>query len=135
MTTLGRLGDMASTMAPSSDNKQIRLPNKNINSEYLMSIMFAIRDMDSIIKDIKRVDDPRPQFMARQIINRVLDDEIRYIMIDKFDAAIKKIEAGEGDDYVKGRAVIQLSQDIVGEVNSYLDEFFGLHKGQVIGDV
>ena len=129
---------LAEELTPTSaspDSKQLRLPNKSINSEYLYSILLAIRDMDGIIKSLQRSDDIRPKLMARQIINRILDDEIKYSLLDKFNLGLEQIENGEGDDYVKGARVIAFSQDAVGEVNSYLDEYFGLHKGQVIGDV
>lgn len=129
---------LAEELTPTSaspDSKQLRLPNKSINSEYLYSILLAIRDMDGIIKSLQRSDDIRPKLMARQIINRILDDEIKYSLLDKFNQGLEQIENGEGDDYVKGARVIAFSQDAVGEVNSYLDEYFGLHKGQVIGDV
>ena len=115
--------------------RQMRLPKKSIQSEYLMSILMVERSFDNVLVDLKRVDDPRPRILARQIINRVLDDPIRYSIIDSFSENIKKITAGNGTADAKALDIISLSQDTVGEVNSYLDEYFALHKGQEIGDV
>lgn len=115
--------------------RQMRLPKKSIQSEYLMSILMVERSFDQVLVDLKRVDDPRPRVLTRQIINRVLDDEIRYRIIDAFNANIIKINEGKGTSEEKALDIISLSQDTVGEVNSYLDEYFALHKGQEIGDV
>lgn len=118
-----------------SESKSIRLPRKNINQEYLTGILLEKRDLDAIIKNINTTDDPRIYLMARQIINSILDDEIRYKLIDALDEEINKINGGKESTTEKGVKIIKASQDAVGEVNSYLDEFFALHKGQVIGDV
>jgi len=117
--------------------KLMRLPKKSIQSEYLVSVLLAIRDFDTIIKNLPSADDPRPRLMARQIVNRILDDEIRYKLIDAFDNKIKEISNDKQYTNVgmKSIRIVEVSQDTVGEVNSYLDEFFALHKGQAIGDV
>ena len=115
--------------------KQIRLPKKNIQTEYLISSLLALRDFDAIIKDMKRTDDPRFIVMARQIINRVLDDEIKFRLLDAFDQRRTDISKSTATADEKALEMIFAAQDAVGEVNSYYDEFFALHKGQIIGDV
>jgi hypothetical protein len=132
------LEDSLAAMSPDGtggDARQMRLPKKSIQSEYLMSILMVERSFDQVLVDLKRVDDPRPRVLARQIINRVLDDPIRYSIIDSFNANIDKINNAPGTSEEKALNIISLSQDTVGEVNSYLDEYFALHKGQEIGDV
>jgi hypothetical protein len=116
-------------------SKQFRLPSKNINREYLISCLLALRDFDAIIKNMQRLDDPRFRIMARQIVNRILDDDIRYSLLTAFDLKLKEIADSNAIADVQSANIITASQDIVGEVNSYLDNFFALHKGQVIGDV
>jgi hypothetical protein len=115
--------------------KLMRLPKKSIQSEYLVSVLLSIRDFDSIIKNLASTDDPRPRLMARQIVNRILDDEIRYKLIDAFDTKVKMINSDSQNINLRAIRIVEASQDAVGEVNSYLDEFFALHKGQAIGDV
>ena len=119
----------------SGEGRQIRLPKKNMQSEYLMSCLLVVRDMDNVCRNLQRLDDPRPPIVARQVINRVLDDPIRYKLIDSLDTKILEINGGSENERVKQATIVRASQDIVGEVNSYLDEFFALHKGQLIGDV
>ena len=119
----------------SGEGKQIRLPKKNMQSEYLLSCLLAIRDMDGVCRNIQRLDDPRPPITARQIINRILDDEIRYKLLDALDKKIEEINNSKDNEKIKSAAIVRASQDAIGEVNSYLDEFFALHKGQLIGDV
>ena len=119
----------------SGDAKMMRLPKKSIQQEYLMTLLFDKRDFTGVLKDLKRLDDPRPQILARQIINGILDDDIKLTMLKTFDEVLLKIANGEQDADAKAMDVIKASQDAVGAVNSYLDEFFGLHKGQEIGDV
>jgi hypothetical protein len=118
------------------ESRLLRLPKKSIQSEYLISSLLVVRTLDSVLADLKRLDDPRPRIIARQVINRILDDDIRYALLDKFDEKIQKINSGSGTTAdEKAISIISCSQDFVGEVNSYFDEFFALHKGQEIGDV
>jgi hypothetical protein len=119
----------------SGDSKMFRLPKKSIQQEYLMTLLFDKRDFTGVLKDLKRLDDPRPQILARQIINGILDDDIKLEMLKRFDAILKQIADSDQDADAKAMDVIKASQDAVGAVNSYLDEFFALHKGQEIGDV
>jgi hypothetical protein len=57
------------------------------------------------------------------------------MMLDKLDEKINEINNSKDPADIKSIHIISLSQDITGEFNSYLDEFFALHKGQEIGDV
>lgn len=118
-------------------SKQMKLPRKSINQEWFFSTLLVIRDMDSSLGKLIRVDDPRPVLLARQIINRILDDDIKYALLDKYDEALKAIESNPEFTTADMKCAerIRVSQDFVGEVNSYLDEFLALHKGQEIGDV
>jgi len=113
----------------------MRLPKKSIQSEYLMTVLLDKRTFTSSLKDLQRIDDPRPQILARQVINGILDDDIRYAILDAFDKKLKEIADSQENADTKAMNAIKTSQDCVGEVNSYLDEFFALHKGQEIGDV
>lgn len=127
--------DTDGTFGGDTGGKQIRLAKKNIQTEYLISVLLAIRDFDIIIRTMTRADDPRFVVMARQIVNRVLDDEIKYKLLDAFDKNLEALAATSMDSNVVSMKKVFAAQDIVGEVNSYLDEYFALHKGQVIGDV
>lgn len=122
-------------------SKQIRLPKQNINNEYFVGILRVIDKFDGVLALLERIDDPRPAIMARQIINRILDDDIRYKLLDKFDEKLAEVSAMKDSN---GQPVneknihaerIRISQDFVGEVNGYLDEYLALHKGQEIGEV
>lgn len=113
----------------------IRLPKKSIQQEYLMSCQLALRTFDIMLADLKRIDDPRPRILARQIINRILDDDIRYKLLDKFDEKLEAVKNAPGNEDEHAAEVIRISQDFVGEVNAYFDEFFAIHKGQVIGEI
>ena len=83
--------------ASGGDAKLMRLPKKSIQQEYLMTVLFDKRDFTGVLKDIKRLDDPRPQIIARQIINGILDDDIRYKLIDAFEAQLTKISESNKD--------------------------------------
>ena len=121
--------------------KQMRLPKQNINNEWFVGTIEVIKKMDFVLSTLTRVDDPRPKIMARQIINRVLDDKTRYKILDAFDEKMKLINEMKGPDGKPATSIdqweerIRVSQDFVGEVNGYLDEALALHKGQEIGEV
>jgi hypothetical protein len=115
--------------------KAIRLPHKSIQAEYLISILMVISKFDGVLADLKSTNDPRPPILARQIINRILDDDIRYELLDKFDQKQKEIREKFPTADEQMIEIIRVSQDIAGEANSYLDEYFAIHKGQEIGDV
>lgn len=123
--------------AGNEGSKQMKLPKKSINQEWFIGILLVIRSMDSSLSQLVRMDDPRPRLLARQIINRILDDDIKYALLDKFDEKMKEIDASPDfrDSDERCAEKIRVSQDFVGEVNSYLDEFLALHKGQEIGEV
>jgi hypothetical protein len=121
--------------------KQIRLPKQNINNEWFVGTIEVIKKMDFVLSTLTRVDDPRPKIMARQIINRVLDDKTRWKLLDAFDAKLKEIDNMKDAENKPASSTeqceerIRVSQDFVGEVNGYLDEALALHKGQEIGEV
>jgi hypothetical protein len=124
----------------SEGGKQIRLPKQSINANWFDATLDVIKKMDYVLSNLTRTDDPRPKIMARQIINRILDDKTRYALLDAFDEKMKEIdnlkrEDGKPpttDEQCEER--IRVSQDFVGEVNGYLDEALALHKGQEIGE-
>ena len=113
----------------------IRLPHKSIQGEYLISVLMVIGKFDQVLADLKNINDPRPPIVARQIINRILDDKIKYDLLDKFDQKLLEIKQSRMAQDEKLAEIIRVSQDIAGEANSYLDEYFAIHKGQEIGDV
>jgi hypothetical protein len=121
--------------------KQMRLPKQNINNEWFVGTIEVIKKMDFVLASLTRVDDPRPKIMARQIINRILDDKTRYKILDAFDEKLKEIDTMKSKDgnpastSEQWEERIRISQDFVGEVNGYLDEALALHKGQEIGEV
>ena len=115
--------------------KAMRLPHKSIQAEYLISVLMVIGRFDAVLSDLKSINDPRPPILARQIINRILDDEIKYRLLEKFDEKLKEIKDSNKPTDEQLAEIIRLSQDIAGEANSYLDEYFAIHKGQEIGDV
>lgn len=121
--------------------KQIRLPKQNINNEWFVGTVEVIKKMDFVLSTLTRIDDIRPPIMARQVINRVLDDKTRWKLLDLFDAKLKEIDdmkTPEGTPVhtnIQYAERIRISQDFVGEVNGYLDEALALHKGQEIGEV
>lgn len=121
--------------------KQIRLPKQNINNEWFVGTIEVIKKMDFVLSTLTRVDDPRVKIMARQVINRVLDDKTRWKLLDAFDAKLKEIDNMKDADNKPASSTeqceerIRVSQDFVGEVNGYLDEALALHKGQEIGEV
>lgn len=121
--------------------KQIRLPKQNINNEWFIGTIEVIKKMDFVLSTLTRVDDPRVKIMARQVINRVLDDKTRWKLLDAFDAKLKEIDNMKDAENKPASSTeqceerIRVSQDFVGEVNGYLDEALALHKGQEIGEV
>lgn len=121
--------------------KQIRLPKQNINNEWFVGTIEVIKKMDFVLSTLTRVDDPRVKIMARQVINRVLDDKTRWKLLDAFDAKLKEIDEMKDATGKPASSAeqceerIRVSQDFVGEVNGYLDEALALHKGQEIGEV
>ena len=121
--------------------KQMRLPKQNINNEWFVGTIEVIKKMDFVLSTLTRVDDPRPKIMARQIINRILDDKTRYTLLDVFDKKLDEInnmkdaEGKPASSTDQWEERIRVSQDFVGEVNGYLDEALALHKGQEIGEL
>src|SRR5574344_659695 len=121
---------MAEGSAPQSDGggageggKQMRLPKQNINNEWFVGTIEVIKKMDFVLSTLTRVDDPRVKIMARQVINRVLDDKTRWKLLDAFDAKLKEIDNMKDAENKPASSTeqceerIRVSQDFVGEVN------------------
>lgn len=140
MTEDAAAADFAS-FAGNEGSRQIKLPRQSVNQQYFQSVMLIIRTFDIALGNLTRVDDPRPKILARQIINRVLDDTIKYKLIDAFDRKLSEIDNLKdsfGNSLSEDRKCeerIKVSQDIAGEVIAYMDEYIALHKGQEIGEV
>lgn len=107
---------------------------KSIQDRYLQTTLEAVRTFDWTISNLTGVTDRRPKYLARQIINRTLDDETRHKLLQEFDKKLDEIYASDANNDEKADAVIQVSIDAVGETISYLDEYLNIHRKNEIGD-
>jgi hypothetical protein len=111
-----------------------KIARQSIQMQYLSVTLQAVRSFDWVLTNLQGVTDRRPKYICRQIINRVLDDEIRHAMLREFDKKLAEINASQKTNEQKSDEIIQLSIDSTGEAIAYLDEFLNIHKQNVVGD-
>ena len=126
---------MADITPETSGDGMTKLARRNIQTIYLDRTLQAIQAMDSSLQNLQGGTDQRPMYLARQCVNRILDDDIRHELLKQFDKKISEISASTTDNEKKSHLIRLASIDVVGEVNSYLDEYLAVHRGQEIGDV
>jgi len=111
-----------------------KIARQTIQEQYLAKTLEAIRSFDWVLTNLSGTTDRRPKYIARQIINRTLDDEIRHALLREFDKKIQEINVSSKTNEQKADEIIQVSIDIVGESISYLDEYLNIHRQNTLGD-
>lgn len=111
-----------------------KIARQTIQEQYLAKTLEAIRSFDWVLTNLTGTTDRRPKYIARQIINRTLDDEIRHSLLKEFDKKLQEINASSKTNEQKADEIIQVSIDAVGESISYLDEYLNIHRQNTLGD-
>lgn len=120
------------TQTPSAPQPGQKVPRQSINELYLQKTLDAIGQYGYILTTYNGHSDPRQRLMCRYIINLVLDDDIRHMLLIEFDKQISVIYKGNMSVDEKWELVAKLSADFVGEVVGYLDVFLNLHQQNYI---
>lgn len=111
-----------------------KIARQSVQELYLQKTLEAIRSFDYVLTNLTGTTDKRPKYIARQIINRILDDEIRHNLLREFDKKVSEINARQASNEQKADEITQVSIDAVGEVVAYLDEFLNIHRQNVLGE-
>lgn len=111
-----------------------KVARQSVQELYLQKTLEAVRTFDWVLSNLEGTTDRRPKYMARQILNRILDDGIRHELLREFDKKLAEINASGKNNETKSDEIIQLSIDVVGEAVSYLDEYLNVHKLNTLGD-
>jgi hypothetical protein len=114
------------------DEINLSMPRKSAHDVYLIHAFNTLSKFNQIVFTLSGTTDPRVVPYARQCINLVLDDNIKKSLQSALKEALKYIETTELPPEEKGSLQIEICQQAVGEVNTYLDEFIGLNKTNAI---
>ena len=108
------------------------IPPKSAPEAWLNNIFIGQQRIDMIVQTLQGHTDPRVYYMARSLIIKIPDDKIRENLLRALDAEIDKINHLPISSEEKGHLTIITSQNAVGQVTAYADEFVGIARTLVI---
>jgi len=121
--------DAGATSSGGVDEISINLPKKSAHEIYLFIVSNALNSYKQIIFTMSGVTDPRIIPATRQCIIQIIDDDIRNKLLAALTRGIEYVESRTDlDPGQKGNLMIEVCQNAVAQVYSYLDEFIGLAK-------
>ena len=129
---------MADALLTSSHGEaSTRLARRSIQQNYLDRCLQGITFMFQCVSNMESNSGTtvNTTHIARLYINCILDDTIRHLLLTEFDKKLKEIRDTNSTLAERIYIVNMLAIDMIGEVNSYFDEYFSVHTGQEIGEV
>ena len=108
------------------------IPPKSAPEAWLNNIFIGQQRLDQIIQTLQGHTDPRYYYMARNLIIKIPDETIQVKLLSTLDDEIEKINKMDISSEEKGHRVILTSQNAVGQVTLYADEFVGIARTLVI---
>lgn len=111
----------------------LNMPRKSSHDVYLILVSNTLSAYKQIIFTLSGVTDPRVIPATRQCILQIIDDDIRSKLLRALARGIDYVESRTDlDPAQKGSLTIEICQNAVAQVYSYLDEFIGLSKVNAI---
>ena len=111
------------------------MPRKSANDIYFMGCQNTLAKWNQIIFTLSGSTDPRVVPYARACIAMIVDDNIKEAMFDALRDALEYVESTDLNPQVKGSLQIEVCQNAVAQVYSYLDEFVGLVKTNAMAPI
>jgi hypothetical protein len=108
------------------------IPPKSAPEAWLNNIFIGQQRLDMIIQTLQGHTDPRYYYLARNLIIKIPHDDIRENLLRALDAEVDRINNLPISSEEKGHLVIITSQNAVGQVTSYADEYVGIARTLVI---
>ena len=108
------------------------IPPKSAPEAWLNNVFIGQQRFDQIIQTLQGHTDPRPYYFARNLIVKIPEDKIRKDLLVALDAEVDKINKLPISSEEKGHLIILTSQNAVGQLTSYADEFVGIARTLVI---
>jgi len=114
---------------------ELDTPGKSGPEGYLLSVMIAASKIDEALLNMSGVTDKRPYYLTRQLVARIPNDKVRYDLFKKLDAEMMAISKEYKNNEDASKAVLEVISFFVGETMAYFDEFIGIEKLQIVGEV
>jgi hypothetical protein len=121
--------DPGATSSGGADEVSLNLPKKSAHEAYTFLISNALNGYKQVIFNMTSVTDPVLVPATRQCIIQILDDDIRKKLLKALAHALDYVDSRNDLDQPQ-QAVLRMEvcQNAVAQVYSYLDEFIGLSK-------
>ncbi len=108
------------------------IPPKSAPEAWLNNVFIGQQRMDMIIQTLQGHTDPKPYYFARQMIIKIPHKDIRVEFLKALDDEVERINKLSLSSDEKGHLIILTSQNIVGEMSSYADQYVGIARTLVI---
>jgi hypothetical protein len=113
----------------------LNIPKRTADGAYIYRLIGALATHNSVFANLKDSSEPNLVSVTRETIIAVIDDEIRNELLDSFERSLNVIENYECRTGDRNKYIVKCCQMAVAEVYSFLDEFSGVSKTMVIGDI
>ena len=118
---------------PASNEITLNVPRRGSNETYLFNTFNALATHRMVIASLDGVTDPRIIPITRECIVCISDDDIRKKLLTAYEHALEYVTTrNDLDPAQKGTLIIEISQNAVAQVFSFLDEFCGISKHNAI---
>lgn len=121
--------DKGAISSGGTDEISLNLPKMSSHESYNFLITQALNGYKQVVYNMTSVSDPAIIPATRQCIIQILDDDIRTKLLKALAHAIQYVESRTDlDPAQRGALTVEVCQNAVAQVYSYLDEFIGLSK-------
>lgn len=121
--------DAGAISSGGTDEVSLNLPKKSAHESYTFLISNALNGYKQVIFNMTSVTDPVLVPATRQCIIQILDDDVRKKLLKALARGVDYVESRTDlDPAQQGILLIEICQNAVAQVYSYLDEFIGLSK-------
>jgi hypothetical protein len=121
--------DSGAISSGGADEVSLNLPKKSAHESYTFLISNTLNGYKQVIFNMTSVQDPRIVPATRQCIIQILDDDIRKKLLKALARGVDYVDSRTDlDPAQKGVLLLEICQNAVAQVYSYLDEYIGLSK-------
>ena len=120
------MNDDDSGVVDLGDELKTGIPMKSAPEAWLINILNGMMRGDLIVAGLQGYTDPRMYLHARGQIVKIPDSGIRLRLLKQLDDEIARIESSTLTNEEKGLHKIIASQNALGGVMDYFDEFVGI---------
>lgn len=119
-----------------ADGVSLNIPKKSAHDVYLINVMSCLGTHRQVMSQVQSGTDPVVVSSTRECVACIVDSRIRHDLMEAYELGLKKIYNLQGVDLqTKGNLIIRLSQNVIGEVYDFCDQFVGLVRLNVIAPV